>query len=284
MPGSTDEDLEASEFFQRYFWEHPVIDEDSYSPAGLNQVEQAAVCSVEEQPSPVEDSFTNPLENSELSIVTDRSSDYRSPALIPYSSFSRRRLGRGLRFNSSFEYRAFIYEVTAADPFAESSVESLSDQGFDNHGRFYSRFPAGLSEGLRVSRDSSSVNYNPHTLRLGSPGPSVHSFELASSDDATEYIRLQDFSVPRRRARSLIAGAIRKRRNTSSGIGSAIRNLFHKRNSRRTRETNSSSGLLKRWRERRSETVVQRRLEAPIRRRDIPSLSTEVLASRFSIL
>jgi len=62
VPGSTDEDLEASEFFQRYFWEHPVINEDSYSPAGLSQVEQAAVCSVEEQPSPVEDSLTNPLE------------------------------------------------------------------------------------------------------------------------------------------------------------------------------------------------------------------------------
>lgn len=62
VPGSTDEDLEASEFFQRYFWQHPVIDEDSYSPTGLNQTEQAAVCGVEEQPSPVEDLFTNPLE------------------------------------------------------------------------------------------------------------------------------------------------------------------------------------------------------------------------------
>lgn len=199
--------------------------------------------------------------------MTDRSSEYRSPTLIPHSSFSRRRLGRGLRFNSSFEYRAFIYEVTAADPFTESSVESLSDQGLDNRGRFYSRFRPGPSEGLRISRDSSSVDYSLHTLRLGSPGPSVHSFELTSSDDATDYIRLQDFSTPRRRARSLFAGAIRKRRTTSSGIGSAIRNLFHKRNSRRTRETNSSSGLLNRWRERRSETAVQRRLEAQIRRR-----------------
>lgn len=59
VPGSNDEDLEASEFFQRQFWEHPVIDEDSYS---LTAVEQTAVCGVEEQPSPVEDSFTNPLE------------------------------------------------------------------------------------------------------------------------------------------------------------------------------------------------------------------------------
>lgn len=62
VPGSTDEDLEASEYFQRFFWEHLVINEDSYSPTSLNQVEQAAVCSVEEQSSPVEDSFTNPLE------------------------------------------------------------------------------------------------------------------------------------------------------------------------------------------------------------------------------
>lgn len=57
VPGSTDEDLEASEFFRSYFWKHPVIDQDSYPPTGLNQIEQAAV----EQPS-VEDSFTNPLE------------------------------------------------------------------------------------------------------------------------------------------------------------------------------------------------------------------------------
>lgn len=283
MPGSTDEDLEASEYFQRFFWEHLVINEDSYSPTSLNQVEQAAVCSVEEQSSPVEDSFTNPLENSELSLVTDRSSDYRSPALIPRSSFSRR-LGRGLRFNSSFEYRAFIYEITAADPFAESSVESLSNQGLNNHSRFYSRFPPGPSEGLRISRGNSFIGHSPHTLRLGSPGPSVHSFELTSSDDVTGYIRLQDFSIPRRRAHTLFAGAIRKRRTINSGIGSAIRNLFRKRNSRRTRETNSSLGPLNRWRERRSETAVQRRLETQIRRRDTPSISTEVLASRFSIL
>lgn len=62
VPGSTDEDLEASEFFQRYFWEFPVIDEESYSLTGLNRTRKAAVCSVEEQPFPVEDSFTNPLE------------------------------------------------------------------------------------------------------------------------------------------------------------------------------------------------------------------------------
>lgn len=203
-----------------------------------------------------------------MSFVTDRSSDYRSPTLIPHSSFSRRRLGQGLRFNSSFEYRAFIYEITAADPFAESSVESLSDQGLDNHGRFYSRYPPGPSEGLCVSRDSSSVDYSPHTLRLGPAGPSLYSFELESSfNDATEYIRLQNFSAPKRRHRTLFAGAIRKRRTTSSGIGSAIKNLFRKRNTRRARETNSSSGFLKRWRERRSETAVQRCLEAQIRRR-----------------
>lgn len=216
-----------------------------------------------------------------MSFVTDCSSDYRSPSLIPYSSFLRR-LGRGLRFNSSFEYRAFIYEVTAADPFAESSVESLSDQGLDNHGRSYSRFSPGPSEGLRVSRDNSFIDYNRRTLRLGSPGPSVHSFELCSSGDATEYIRLQNFSVPRRRARGLIAGAIRKRRKTNSGITSAIRDLFRKRNNRRTRGTNSSSGLLKRWREHRSETAIQRRLEAQIRRRGgFPIQPCNLLSNKF---
>lgn len=130
-------------------------------------------------------------------------------------------------------------------------------------------------EDRRDSRHLSSPELLPFTLEssLERPDSITSESNHSNTPEIVPERHNPELSVPERRSHDSSASGVKssgKLRAATSGIRSAIKNLLHRKPSdsnnlfTHTSETAPSSGFLKRWRHRRSESVVKPHIEVEL--------------------